>query len=173
MMKVGRQDRGDTFVEVILAIALISIVLVGAFNIIGASYRTAMLSKERVEAVSLAQQQAERLRLKRDNHMASGAYNPANPFDATVFPQTGELLNADLSKRTCGGGCVDGLYTTTLTVVPNAIAVSGNTLKTYSIKVQWTQAGTSDTNETEIIFKLSDRNPDNIQRDCAVVESCS
>lgn len=169
----GRED-GDTLVEVILAIALMSLVLVSAFNIVGSSYRTAMLSKERLEAVSLAQQQAERLRLKRDTYMSSDVYTPANPFPATEFPQSGQLLNADGTIRSCGGACTDGLYRTTLTVIsPNAIGVSGNLLKTYSIKVEWTQVGTSDTNNTEIIFKLADRNPDSVQRDCAVVESCS
>lgn len=170
MILIGRRENGDTLVEVILAIALMSLVLVSAFNIIGSSYRTAMLSKERLEAVTLAQQQAERLRYLRDTQMSGDTYTAFNP---AAFPQTGELLNADLSKRACGGACTDGLYRTTLTVLPNSIAVPGNTLKTYSIKVEWTQAGTTDTNNTEIIFKLADRNPANIQRDCAVVESCT
>lgn len=171
MILYGRNEDGDTLVEVILAIALMSLVLVAAFNIVGASYRTAMLSKERIEAVSLAQQQAERLRALRDREMAGGTYVP---FSTTDFPQDGELLKPDLTKETCGGGgCLkNGLYTVSLDDTGNAIGVSNNLLRTYSIKVRWTQAGTSEINETEIKFSLADRNPNNIKRDCAVVESC-
>lgn len=167
MMFIGRKNEdGDTLVEVILAIALISVVLVSAFNIIGSSYRTAMLSKERVEAVSLAQQQAERLRKLRDD-------NSEIPFTSIPFPADGQILSPTLTAINCGaGGCPDLIYKVSLNQIANVNPALDPMLKTYSIKVTWTQAGTTDENNTEIIFKLADRDPKNIQRDCSVVESC-
>lgn len=150
----GRRENGDTLVEVILAIALMSLVLVSAFNIVGSSYRTAMLSKERLEAVSLAQQQAERLRKLRDDALLAGTN-----FSAIPFPPTGQVL-------------VDGLYTVSLEARANVNPQLDPILKTYAIKVEWVQAGTTDTIETEIIVKLADRSTNNIERDCSVVESC-
>lgn len=168
MILTGRRENGDTLVEVILAIALMSLVLVSAFNIVGSSYRTAMLSKERVEAVSLAQQQAERLRKLRDDSLTAGI-----PFASIPFPASGQILGPNLSPISCGaGGCPNIIYKVSLNQISNVNPTLDPMLKSYSIKVTWTQVGTTDTNETEIIFKLADRNADNIKRDCSVVESC-
>lgn len=170
MILIGRRENGDTLVEVILAIALMSLVLVGSFNIIGAAYRTAMLSKERIEAVSLAQQQAERLRKLRDDQQAAEV-----AFSAMPFPATGQTLDSNLDTVNCpADGClVNGLYKVRIEKISNISSSLDPILNSYLIRVRWIQAGTNDTNETQILFKLADRDPSNIERDCAVVESCS
>lgn len=170
MTVMGRQD-GDTLVEVILSIALVSVVLVAAFNIAGASFRSAMLAKERIEAVSLAQQQAERLRALRDRDMVPGQQYTA----FATFPTSGEILNSNLDKIACGSGCKlspQDLYTISMTQVPNSVTGTDAILRTYQIKVEWEQIGGGGTNETIIEYKLADKDTKSVGLDCSVVESC-
>lgn len=171
MINVGQKEGGDTLVEVILSIALISLVLVSAFNIVGASYRSAMFAKERIEAISLAQQQAERIRYVRDYEANNG-----DVIDWTVFPDTNEILDAARNRQTCpASGCLDRIYNIKIQrVSPNAISSIGqDEMRTYLIQVEWLRAGSSEMNETSLEIKIANRNINDLKRDCSVVESCN
>lgn len=67
-LQVWSGQRGDTLVEVILAIAILSMVLVSSFNIASAAFRLGQSAKERSQAANLIQEQAEALRNYRDSH---------------------------------------------------------------------------------------------------------
>jgi prepilin-type N-terminal cleavage/methylation domain-containing protein len=51
--------RGDTLVEVIIALAVLSVVLFAAYTITGRAARVGQAAKERTQGVAFAQQQAE------------------------------------------------------------------------------------------------------------------
>jgi prepilin-type N-terminal cleavage/methylation domain-containing protein len=55
-------QKGDTIVEVLIAIAVVSTVLVAAYQTTGQNIRSAQATQERTEALKLAEGQLERLR---------------------------------------------------------------------------------------------------------------
>lgn len=67
-MSVSHNQRGDTLVEVTLALAILSLVLAGAFTTANRAFNLGQNAKERSQLVSDAQQQAEALESFRDSH---------------------------------------------------------------------------------------------------------
>jgi prepilin-type N-terminal cleavage/methylation domain-containing protein len=61
-------QQGDTLVEVTLALAILALVLTGAFTAANKAFLLGQDAKERSQLVSLAQQQAEALQSFRDSH---------------------------------------------------------------------------------------------------------
>jgi prepilin-type N-terminal cleavage/methylation domain-containing protein len=61
-------QRGDTLVEVTMALAILALVLTGAFGLANKAFRIGQDAKERSQMVSDAQQQAEALQNFRDSH---------------------------------------------------------------------------------------------------------
>ncbi len=62
MRLINRRTRGDTIVEVLLAIAITSIVLAGAYVAVDRSLKASRASQERGEATEVARAQIERLK---------------------------------------------------------------------------------------------------------------
>lgn len=71
MKKIFGQ-RGDTLIEVMLAMTILSLTLVSAFAIANRASRLGREAKERVAAVNIAQEQIEALR----NYRAANKWNP-------------------------------------------------------------------------------------------------
>jgi Tfp pilus assembly protein PilV len=63
-----QNQRGDTLVEVTIALAILVMVLLSSFNLASYAFRLGEQAKERTQASQLAQEQAEALRNYRDNH---------------------------------------------------------------------------------------------------------
>jgi type II secretory pathway pseudopilin PulG len=66
--KAYGNERGDTLVEVTMALAILALVLTSAFAIANKAYRIGQDAKERSQLVGDAQQQAEALQSFRDSH---------------------------------------------------------------------------------------------------------
>lgn len=69
-----KQDRGDTIVEVLISLAILVLVLGGAYYTANQSYRNNIDSQEHSEGLTIAQTQVEELRLNGDS------FNPANDY---------------------------------------------------------------------------------------------
>lgn len=63
-----RNQRGDTLVEVTIALAILALVLTGAFTLANKAFNVGQSAKERSQLVGDAQQQAEALESFRDSH---------------------------------------------------------------------------------------------------------
>lgn len=74
-MRLWREDRGDTLIEVTLALAILASVLTGAFTAASGAFRLGQTSKERSQLASAAQRQAEALSNFRDSHKWSEFVN--------------------------------------------------------------------------------------------------
>lgn len=92
---------GDTIVEVLIAAAIVSLVLTGAFAVANASYRQIRMSQERGEAQRVAQSAIEQLDALVANNTALTA--PANPVpfcgkpdDTTVVDTSSDCDKNDL-----------------------------------------------------------------------------
>jgi type II secretory pathway pseudopilin PulG len=93
-------QKGDTIVEVLLAIAVVSSVLGGAFVSANRSLRGTQVSQERGEALKLVEGQLERLK--------AAASDPDPTISGAVFGATGDFCLSDTLAVTTGGACLQG-----------------------------------------------------------------
>ena len=92
-------ERGDTLVEITIALAILTTVLTGATTVAIASAQIGRIAEERTEAVDLAQQQAERLRSMRDNLVEA-----SNATGWTSFSSQINAAGAHFWIDPCSGG---------------------------------------------------------------------
>lgn len=76
-----KNEHGDTLIEVVLSITILSTVIVSALNIANLTYRIGVQARERTEAIHLAQMQAERLIALRDREMNDPAVRDLSPYE--------------------------------------------------------------------------------------------
>lgn len=97
-MKRLLNDRGDTIAEVLIVVAIISSILLGAFTVTQRSVKTVRDSQEYAEGLNLLQGQVE---LVRDNALKaadtqSGVFSDSTPYfciNASTTPATIQKLN--------------------------------------------------------------------------------
>jgi len=121
----NRTTRGDTIVEVLLAIAITSVVLAGAYVAVDRSMKASRAAQERGEAVKVAEAQIERLKYLSYSDPPADIYQ-----DGTIFCITSTLAIqtvADIEKEV---SCTtSGRYVASIT--------RDNSSGTHQIKVLW------------------------------------
>ncbi len=140
-MRSGRLLRrlgegGDTIVEVLLAIAVVSAVLGGAFVSANRSLNGTRVSQERSEATKLVQSQAELL--------SAATKDPAASAD--IFANVGVgntfFLNNNLSRG--GASTTRGIYT---------ILIRREAPNTFLVRAQWQKTGSGTAEEMFIRYR--------------------
>ena len=124
--------KGDTIVEVMIAIVILGAAVGGAFAVANKSQQNAQANHERYQAQLLANQQAELFRQSYSTHMASGTR--AGYASATNGTFCFTLAAAQTTS------CTNGIYTIAIQKVPDANAQAANaslTKLTYDINVSW------------------------------------
>lgn len=92
------RQAGDTLIEVMLAIVVLSMVLTGAYAAMNGGLRISQNSIERTQASDVARGQAEALRTLRDLHST-------NATAATAWANvTNKITNISPSTNPCTGG---------------------------------------------------------------------
>lgn len=121
LLRIG--SRGDTIIEILLSIAVLSLVLSVSYGLANRSSQTTRQAQERGEAQKLAEEQLEFLR---------GYVSPDQPWDDICFDASG---NATSTVGECRRG-PDGRYGL-------SIVASGNT---YTVRTSWSniKGGTDD-----------------------------
>lgn len=173
MKYVFHSQRGDTLVEVVMALAILGVMLTAAFNIANLSYRVGTSSRERTTAINLAQKQAELLRQFRDDQVAtagtgfpigiSGFYmRPTSPI-VTLVPGT------DTSTSP---------YRVSITKDPSTPSAYGKTLdlQNFNIRVTWSPTIGDPTQDDFVNLKLTLANRSKFtprQCDDATAPDCS
>ncbi len=125
-------NRGDTIVEVLIAIAVVSLVLAGAFTSTRRSANATRTAQEYGEALKLAETQVERIKIAVDNN------NSPNVLSAGSFciDDSGALA----------GGCTTG-------VIPYTILTT-HTAGSHDFIVRVTWPGLSgSTNVSELDYR--------------------
>lgn len=165
--------RGDSLVEVVLSLALMSGVLVTAYTISNRSYNLGMQARERTQAVSIAQGELEKLRAHRDVVMVEQAASTTFTMTGTEITDCSAASGCTMTYDSADGewrptqcpaaGCaVSGLYTTTVRYQKLVDRING------TIQVRWDPSGGGPQNIAQIPFVLIDtRQPD--VRDCSEV----
>jgi prepilin-type N-terminal cleavage/methylation domain-containing protein len=128
-------NRGDTIVEVLIAIAIVSLVLGGAYAASQQSLGSGQRTQERAEATKLVQQQLERLK----SAAATGG----------VFSQTGPFcLQNDLSIDTAPADCLkSGRYNLSI----ERVNTSTNTFRAQAV---WDRLGGGDQEQVEAYYRV-------------------
>ena len=131
-----KKQRGDTIIEVLLAMSVIGVVLGSAFGIANRSLATGRAAQERTDALKIAETQLELLK----------TYYPLNPsIEARAAPfcidetQPVAAVVVDDSAAACqniNGSGSTGIYS--VSIVPPAGALSP-----YEVTVTWERINTS------------------------------
>lgn len=125
--------KGDTIVEVMIAIVILGAVLGAAFAIANKSQQNAQANHERYQAQLLANQQAELFRQSYAAYINSGTragYASALGNGVFCFTLAAAQTNA----------CTNGIYTLAIQKVPDANAGTASASipeLTYNINVSW------------------------------------
>lgn len=149
--KMSLKERGDTIIEVLIAIAVASSVLAITYATMNRNLLIIRDSQERTEAAKIAQGQIEALRgMTLDNPalLIAADSNFCMKTDGTT-PQSvaggspAVNLNADdWSHYT--GACVNGIYHVVITTSDH---------QTYKFYVRWDQVGGSGRDEVVMVYR--------------------
>ncbi len=135
-MQLSKNNRGDTIVEVLLSLAILSAVLFSCWTIINKATQMGLVARQRVNMVNRLKEQAEILQSQRDNNTTSMA-----TFKSLVTSgQTSSQLS-EISANACDDA---------LTTQPASAA----TAKYYYFGL----IGTDNVLEKKTGFKLVDNN---------------
>lgn len=147
---------GDTLVEVLLAIAVLSGIMGITYAIANRAQRNTQLSQQRAEATGVAQTQVERLRAIRDSstvtrdnfpNFFSSFTGAANPFcieSLSTPPVSGDLKDATLPAN-CGFGTNDRYRVRT---------VFDSTRRQFTVSVSWTRPDTPVPSQVSMDYRL-------------------
>ena len=130
-MRILRSQRGDTIIEVLIAIAVVSLLLVSAYSLTNKNVATMQNVQEQGEAQKIAEQQVERFRLYLG--------------DKTALASVGGCINGS-GAMASGASCVVNADDTVVPVSSNRAAYKKSIKNTdspnvYEIAVEWTAAG--------------------------------
>ncbi len=134
--KLHLQQRGDTIVEVLIAIAVASMVMGSAYAVINKTTKNSMQAQEHTEALKFVQEQAERLQARKGT--SDCAFNQGG----SQFFLTGSGANACMPGAASAG--TDGRYQ--VGIIPRANDV-------YEIKAVWDGINGYQEN-VEVLYKV-------------------
>lgn len=134
-----RMKRGDTIIEVLLAMSVVGIVLGAAFGIANRSIALGQDAQERTEALKMAESQLELFKSQYpiNSSLRARIDNQAFCFDMTAAtPTVLEATDAKCQNRNPLGE--EGYYS--IVITPPGIA---DATGSYRIEVNWERIGTS------------------------------
>ncbi len=153
--RLWRRQNGDTIVEVMISLAILTLVLGGAYYTANQSYRNDRDSQEHAEALTIAQTQLEELRavgsIAADKQCIGADLTPSSDC---------EVNSSNTSLISDGSQCTPYCYmvkiskvtsTSTTYTPPSAPTVY---LNTYDINVTWTALGGAGTDSVSLYYRV-------------------
>ena len=148
-LKVIKSMRGDTIVEVLIAMAVLALMLGGAYYTAGLNYRNVRDSQEHTEAVALAEGQIEDIRIMDPAKLSTLGAGECVP--SSLIPTASCSVNSDGSGCIVGGGnyCYSESVTPCTLLPPSicsdpspislsSLGIAATVpLHTYQIEVSW------------------------------------
>ena len=153
---------GDTIVEVLIAIGIVSIVLVGAYSSATRSFNNSRQSQERGEALKFAQTQLEKIKAfaskptknvyESGNVYCFDSSDNQQKFNAPTYdPFSVSTAADDFSKYPTG--CVQAFYHVAVKYIPNTPGPPASK-DDFVILVRWNRLG-SGNDEIKMHYRLS------------------
>ncbi len=141
--KASLNQRGDTLVEVMIVITVLSVVVVAAFSVANHAVAASRDAKEHTEALKLAETQLELLKSYAQiagNNVTSNGFSSFCIDMSTTPPSPGSLAVDAATNPKCKNidstGTSTGLYSV-------KIVATGSPYPVYKVTVNWDQATTS------------------------------
>lgn len=160
-MRIITSSKGDTIIEVLISIAVISAVISGTFTILNRSVIQGRQAQERVEATKLASQQIERIK------SIAPTYNDATtPTALNALSSNNYCIATDRKIYTLSSGSIAPLANNDDFTKYNAncvmssryhvgVVVTGTSPDyNLAITVRWNTLGASDRSETKLNYKI-------------------
>lgn len=155
-------ERGDTLVEVLIAMSIVAVVLGGAYLSSNKSLNTTQVAKERDIALRVAETQVERIRgfktqspnapITNNSCMSTTTSNVANSGSLPAL--TADNLNSGggFYNTTCAMNSAGASYASSPNGIPyyTDIEVSGND---YTVHVRWLRSGGGQNQETTLRYR--------------------
>ena|SRR5215831_8713856 len=144
--RTKRTARGFTLVETMVALIVLAIGMLGIASLFVVTFKAGSTAINRIHAVNLAAELADRIRANRTAHAAyAGAGAKTDCIGASANCSADEMAAYDLNEwRTSIGNLLPGSPTATVTVDD-----SGGNVCTYTIEIDW-----SEPNEPPLSYKL-------------------
>lgn len=149
MKTLTRKQSGDTIIEVMIAIAIVSGVLGATFAISNKAFRSTQANHERFQAQMFANQQAEWIK----------SYSVDNSAALLANGSTFCMVDAATFVASSDSRCtLQSLYV--ITVTPKAMpqnidGTGGSVNNTYFIHVQWDSlSNLSSTDQLELVYGI-------------------
>jgi type II secretory pathway pseudopilin PulG len=143
------KEQGDTIVEVLIAIAVVSLILGGAYVTTNRSLQTTRAAEERGNALKLSESQVERLKgLAKTN--PTSIFGGATPMPFCVSPNTGAPIAA--SSNDCRVSAA-GTPTTTQPIYTISIT-RGSDGNTFTVINQWVDVSGKVTDRLQMIYRV-------------------
>jgi len=139
MLKRVRDSRGDTIVEVLIATAIISLVLVVAYATTNRNTQTLQNTQELEQAQHLAETQVELLRANQ------GLTTNGDCFDTTTGAPTTHCSVASAAGYTETIGIPGGS-------LPSTCGSASSTSNTYTVCVYWTSLGSGSNSNVTLYY---------------------
>lgn len=152
------RQRGDTLVEVLIAITIISLILGGAYVVSNNSLRATLDSQEHNEALQLAQSQLEQVK-GIVNGGGTGIFpGPGTPFCITTagVPGTGGVCNFN----SAGGTPITGQPVFTISICQSTTSALGAACNpttngtVFTVSAKWPSAIGTQTDQEQIVYRL-------------------
>ena len=149
LRKLRSSERGDTIVEVLIAIAVISVVLAGAFSMTNSSLQGERDAQERLNATNLTEGQLEELRAisQSDPADAQVVFGAASPGAFCMYKGT-EYASSNVNCAVDAGGTP----TTTEPVFHISITRAGT--NTFTTKITWYAITGHGKNNVQMIYRV-------------------
>lgn len=143
------KERGDTIVEVLIAISVVSLILGGAYVTTNRSLIATRAAEERGNALKLAEAQVEQLKgLAKSN--PNSIFGSGTPMPFCISAATGApVLDSNAACKVSAGGTpttVQPVYSLSITR-----ASDGNT---FTVTNQWTDASGRITDNLRLIYRV-------------------
>jgi prepilin-type N-terminal cleavage/methylation domain-containing protein len=154
-------ERGDTIVEVLIAIAIISAILSGAYIVVNKSLIAGRESQERGNALKLSQGQIERLKNLSSSNPTK-LFNSAEPIfakPAFCINDANELVQADPdhpddASRTDDACKLDSQGDKTNEEPVYRLYITRESdLHTFVLTTKWASTQSADNNSVQLIYK--------------------
>ena len=143
LKRTDRHSRGDTIVEVMIALSLLSFALTTSYSTVNRSMQSARNSQEHSEALQYLNSQVE---LARADAADTALYNPIGSFcmDATAK----RILSSDAA---CTVG-IEGFYK--LSITYDARPSNGHDQDIFTFKVTWPGIGQLGQQTEQLNYKI-------------------
>ncbi|HEY1645514.1 MAG TPA: hypothetical protein VGF75_03965 [Candidatus Saccharimonadales bacterium] len=160
--RLKKLEDGDTIIEVLISLAILVLVLSGAYYAASLSYRNDRDSQEHSQALTIAQSELEELRVYGDSfNQIGGCMNPPDSPAApnSCFVASNNTSDFFSSQRSCIAAGVPYCYDVVIKIQSTSIINQNQpsptvTVNTYKVQVTWPELGGSNDDSVSLYYRL-------------------